>query len=140
MMYNLALSLRSSPSLTVLKQKQTVYQEIWKARVPYTIIDVGYWHQFSFPSIPSGRVDYGSFFVRFDTITGDGKAPNLLSDERDMGRYVARIIKDDRTLNKFVATYSDVLSQNEIWVMMEEMSGEKIERKYVSEYLLDFIL
>lgn len=124
-------------SLTVLKQKQIVYQEIWKARIPYTIIDVGFWHQISFPSIPSGRVEYATFLFRTDIITGDGEAPNLLTDERDMGRYVARIIKDERTLNKFVATYSDALSQNEIWAMMEEMSGEKIERKYVRGILLD---
>ena len=68
------------------------------------------------------------------TITGDGTAPNLLTDLRDVGRFVARIIKDDRTLNKFVFTYSDALSQNEIFAMIEEMSGEKIEREYVSTF------
>ncbi|KAJ7819091.1 hypothetical protein B0H14DRAFT_2837632 [Mycena olivaceomarginata] len=57
----------------------------------------------------------------------------LLTDIRDIGPFVARIIKDPRTLNKFVFTYSDFLSKNEIFALMEEMSGEKIEqRKYVS--------
>jgi hypothetical protein len=65
-------------------------------------------------------------------IHAGGTAPTLLTDLRDIGPFVARIIKDPRTLNKFVFTYSDVLSENEIFALMEEMSGEKIEqRKYV---------
>jgi hypothetical protein len=56
----------------------------------------------------------------------------MLTDLRDIGCFVTRIIKDPRTLNKYVATYSDVLSENEIFAMMEEMSGEVIERKHVS--------
>ncbi|KAI9711846.1 MAG: hypothetical protein M1820_001991 [Bogoriella megaspora] len=110
-------------------EKQKVYQAIWKAHLPYTVIDVGFWHQISFPPLPSGRVDY-AVVLPSSTITGDGKAPNLLTDLRDIGRYVARIIKDDRTLNKFVITWSDELSQNEIFALLEELSGENIERKY----------
>ncbi|KAJ7819090.1 hypothetical protein B0H14DRAFT_3738323 [Mycena olivaceomarginata] len=34
--------------------KEQVYQDIWKQYVPYTIIDIGYWHQISFPTLPSG--------------------------------------------------------------------------------------
>lgn len=64
-------------------------------------------------------------------IHGDGNAPNLLTDLRDIGRFVARIVADDRTLNRYVYTWSDVLSENEIFDLVEEVSGEKIERKYV---------
>ncbi|KAJ7797530.1 hypothetical protein B0H14DRAFT_2531051 [Mycena olivaceomarginata] len=113
--------------------KEQVYQDIWKQYVPYTIIDVGYWHQISFPTLPSGRVDYASYMKPKVEIHAGGTAPTLLTDLRDIGPFVARIIKDPRTLNKFVFTYSDVLSENEIFALMEEMSGEKIEqRKYVS--------
>lgn len=64
-------------------------------------------------------------------IHGDGDAPNLLTDLRDIGRFVARIVGDERTLNRYVYTWSDVLSENEIFEIVEEGSGEKIERKYV---------
>ncbi|KAJ7286388.1 hypothetical protein C8J57DRAFT_1287529, partial [Mycena rebaudengoi] len=111
--------------------KEEVYQHIRKLYLPYTVIDVGYWHQISFPTLPSGRVDYAVFAPRPE-IHADGIKPNLLTDLRDIGRFVARIIKDPRTLNKFVVTYSDVLSENEIFAIVEEMSGEVIERKYVS--------
>ncbi|KAF7367929.1 Glycoside hydrolase [Mycena sanguinolenta] len=113
--------------------KEEVYQEIWRQFLPYTIIDVGFWHQISFPTLPSGRVDYAILNPPSINIHAGGTAPNMLVDLRDLGRLVARIIKDPRTLNHFVAAYGDVLSQNEIFSVMEEVSGEKIvERKHIS--------
>ncbi|KAJ7501031.1 hypothetical protein B0H11DRAFT_1908344 [Mycena galericulata] len=112
--------------------KEEVYQQIWKLFLPYTIIDVGFWHQLSFPTLPSGRVDYAAITRPKIDIHAGGSAPTMLTDLRDIGAFVARIIRDARTLNKFVVTYSDVLSENEIFALMEEMSGEKIEGKYAS--------
>ncbi|KAJ7890350.1 hypothetical protein B0H13DRAFT_2252672 [Mycena leptocephala] len=112
--------------------KEEVYQEIRKQFLPYTVIDVGYWHQISFPTLPSGRVDYAAAINPNVDIHAGGTAPTMLTDLRDIGTYVGLMIKDPRTLNKFVFTYSDVLSQNEIFALMEEMSGEKVERKYKS--------
>ncbi len=51
---------------------------------------------------------------------------------RDVGRYVARIIADERTLNKYVFAYGQVSSQNEDVALMERLSGEKIEAVRVS--------
>ncbi|KAJ7687138.1 isoflavone reductase family protein [Mycena rosella] len=112
--------------------KEEVYQQIRRLYLPYTIIDVGYWHQVSFPTLPSGRIDYAAVITNDIEIYAEGTMPTMLADLRDIGLFVARIIKDPRTLNKFVITYSDVLSQNEIFGLMEEMSGEVIQRKYVS--------
>ncbi|KAJ6605415.1 hypothetical protein DFH09DRAFT_1121358 [Mycena vulgaris] len=112
--------------------KEEVYQHIRRLYLPYTIIDVGTWHQFSFPTLPSGRVDYAAALKPKVEIHAGGTAPTMLTDLRDIGPFVARIIKDPRTLNKSVFTYSDVISENEIFALMEEMSGEKIERKHVS--------
>lgn len=110
-----------------------MYNEIKRLALPYTIIDVGYWHQLSFPRVPSGRVDYALLMPDSTTIHGDGTAPNILSDLRDVGRYVARIIADPRTLNKSVYGWSDVLTENEIFALAEEISDEKVEREYVRE-------
>ncbi|PGG99547.1 hypothetical protein AJ79_08484 [Helicocarpus griseus UAMH5409] len=112
-------------------EKEVIYNEIKRLVLPYTVIDVGFWHQFSYPRLPSGRVDYAMMMPN-STIHGDGSAPNLLTDLRDVGPFVARIIADDRTLNKYIYTWSDVLSENEIFNIVEEMSGEKIEREYES--------
>jgi nucleoside-diphosphate-sugar epimerase len=106
-------------------EKEKVYNRVLYHRLPYTFIDVGFWHQISFPRVPSGRLDYASLAPN-TTIYGDGEARNLLTDKRDMGRFVSRIIKDDRTLNKKVFTHSDAISQKEIWEIVEKVTGEKI--------------
>jgi hypothetical protein len=112
-------------------EKEEVHNHIFKLHLGYTIIDTGYWHQISFPKLPSGRVDYASVYVE-NEFYDDGEAPNLLTDLRDIGRFVARIIKDERTLNKRVFTWSNELSQKQIYAIAEELSGEKVEYKTVS--------
>jgi hypothetical protein len=90
----------------------------------------------SYPRLPSGRVYY-AMLMKEATIYGDGNAPNVLTDNRDIGRFVARIIKDERTLNKRVFTHSDVLTQKKkIWTLIEEKSWEKVETQFVRTLFL----
>jgi NmrA-like family len=116
-------------------EKEEVHAAIWRLHIPYTIIDVGYWYQLSFPKLPSGKFDYAMVFPEAK-MYGDGEAPTIMTDKRDMGRFVGRIIKDPRTLNKRVFTHGDVLSQKEIWKIVEDKSGEKIDTTFVSKTLL----
>lgn len=109
-------------------QKEEVHNRIFKHHLPYTIVDVGFWHIISFPDLPSGRTRYAQSFTLKTTIFGAGDAPDLLTHAPDIGRYVARIVKDERTLNRRVVTWADELSQNEIFDIMEELSGEKLSR------------
>lgn len=71
--------------------------------------------------------------VPVKTVHGEGTAPNILTDLRDIGRFVARIILDDRTINKYVYTSGDVLSENDIYRIAAEVSGEKLEPDRVSQ-------
>lgn len=105
-----------------------MFNHIKKLYLPYTIIDVGYWHQISYPRVPSGRFD-SAILLPHNEIHGDGNTPNMLSDLRDIGRWTARIIEDERTLNKYVYAYSDVLSENQVVAAVEKISGEKVETK-----------
>ncbi|KAF2793857.1 NAD(P)-binding protein [Melanomma pulvis-pyrius CBS 109.77] len=118
--------------MTIREDKEQVYRHIWGHHLPYTIIDVGYWHQISWPRLSSGKLDYACVLPK-NEVYGDGEAKTLLTDKRDIGRFVARIVRDGRTLNKKVFTHSDFLSQNEIIALLEAKSGEKIEYSVVSE-------
>ncbi|KAE8152517.1 hypothetical protein BDV25DRAFT_65516 [Aspergillus avenaceus] len=113
-------------------EKETVYNHIKQLRLPFTIIDVGWWYQLSYPRLESGRVDYAMTSAN-NEIVGDGNTPMALTDLRDIGRYVARIIDDDRTLNKMVFAFNTVKTQNEIYDLLEEISEEKIQRNYIPE-------
>jgi hypothetical protein len=91
----------------------------------------------SSPRLPSGRIDYALPFPN-DRILGDGKAPSARTHIKDIGRYVAKVIADPRTLNKSVFTYSEVLTSNEVFNIVERLSGEDLERKYVRGTLLAY--
>lgn len=58
--------------------------------------------------------------------------PTALADLRDVGRFVARVIADPRTLNKRVHVYSELYTQNKVYEVVEGLSGEKLPRGYVS--------
>ncbi|PKY06296.1 isoflavone reductase family protein [Aspergillus campestris IBT 28561] len=113
-------------------EKETVYNHIKQLFLPYTIIDVGWWYQLSYPRLESGRADYAMTSAN-NEIVGSGNTPIALTDLRDIGRYVALIIADDRTLNKMVFAYNTLTTQNEIYATLEELSEEKIIRNYISE-------
>ena len=114
------------------KQKEEIYSAIKFLGIPYTVIDVGYWYQISFPTLPSGRVEYAQI-VPLNTIHGDGTTPNILTDLRDVGHFVARIILDDRTVNRYIYIIGEELSENEIYRIAEKISGEKLEPTRVGQ-------
>jgi len=111
--------------------KEAVYNRIWYHHLPYTIIDVGFWHQISVFRVPSGKFDY-ALAMDNSELYGDGEAKTLLTDKRDIGRFVARIVKDPRTINQKVFTWSDELSQNEIVSLVEKKTGEQLQPSHVS--------
>ncbi|KAL4881354.1 hypothetical protein BJY04DRAFT_188713 [Aspergillus karnatakaensis] len=121
-------------AMLLREEKEEIYNEIKFVGLPYTVIDVGYWYQISFPAVPSGKADYAVGNLRKDanTIHGDGDAPNILTDLRDIGRFVARIVGDERTLNQYVVTIGEVLSEKEVFGIAEEVSGEKIQKDSIS--------
>ncbi|KAF4985076.1 hypothetical protein FDECE_16844 [Fusarium decemcellulare] len=98
--------------------------------LPYTVVDVGWWYQVNLPKLPSGRIDYAAMETS-DGIAGDGNTLFALTDLRDIGNYVARIIADPRTLNHMVLAYNELYTQNQVYDLLERLSGEKLERKYV---------
>lgn len=38
--------------MQVRDTKETVFNAVLVAKVPYTIVDVGFWYQASFPTVP----------------------------------------------------------------------------------------
>ena len=112
-------------------QKEEVYNHIKRLHLPYIIIDVGWWYQISFPALPSGKIDY-AVGIPGQSIPGDGTVPSALTDLRDIGPYVARVIKDERTLNKQVLVYNEMWTPNQVYDILEKLSGEKLPRKYDS--------
>lgn len=88
------------------------------------------------PRLQSGKLDSITKFNRLD-IAGEGNVPSAITDKRDVGKYVAQVIQDDRTVNERVMAYSEVWTPNQICDLFDELSGEKTVRNYVSEEALE---
>ncbi|KAI8723030.1 NmrA domain-containing protein [Fusarium sp. LHS14.1] len=117
-------------ALRLRELKEEALNHIKKIKLPYTIIDVGWWYQVNLPRLPSGRIDYAVMETN-DGIAIDGNVPVAFTDLRDVGPYTARIISDPRTLNRMVFAYNEVLTFNQVYDIAEKLSGEKLHRKYV---------
>ncbi|KAJ4179030.1 hypothetical protein NW755_012768 [Fusarium falciforme] len=116
-------------ALRLRELKEETFNHIKKTKLPYTIIDVGWWYQVNLPRLPSGRIDY-AVMETTDGIAVDGNVP-VAFNLRDVGPYTARIISDPRTLNRMVFAYNEVLTFSQMYDIAEKVSGEKLHRKYV---------
>ena len=76
---------------------------------------------------------YLSIFKNFSsTIFGTGEVKTAFTDLRDIGKFVARIIADPRTLNRYVFVYSEELTQKEVLEIAKEASGQEFPVTYMS--------
>ncbi|RSL39383.1 hypothetical protein CEP53_014097 [Fusarium sp. AF-6] len=129
-----AMALAPGGVATVQDSREKVLAEIKSLDLPYTVIEVGWWHFGFIPKLPSGRTDWAISLPEFivNMIPGDGNMKTCVVDNLDVGKFVAKIIVDDRTVNQKVMANGDILSLNEAFDMVEELTGEKPERKYWS--------
>ncbi|KAJ4197069.1 hypothetical protein NW767_009314 [Fusarium falciforme] len=134
-----AMALAPGGVATVQDSREKVLAEIKSLDLPYTVIEVGWWHFGFIPKLPSGRTDWAIALPDFivNMIPGDGNMKTCLVDNLDVGRLVAKIIVDDRTLNQKVMANGDVLTLNEAFEVVEHLTGEKPERKYWPAEQLD---
>ncbi|KAF9891535.1 hypothetical protein FE257_004002 [Aspergillus nanangensis] len=112
-------------------RKEEILDHIHRLRLPYTVIDVGWWYQITLPRIPSSRFDYALVGPQ-NSIFGAGDVPSALTDVRDVGVYVAKVISDSQTLNKKIFAFTETWTQNEIFGLVEKITGEKPEVTEVS--------
>lgn len=111
--------------------KDDILAHVKAMHLPYTIVDVGWWYQLTPPRVPSGRLD-AALINPTREIYGGGKVPSALTHTRDIGTFVARIIADERTLNRPVFCYGTVMTQEQVWDAVERVSGDTLERVHVS--------
>ncbi|KAL4968084.1 uncharacterized protein BDV14DRAFT_197316 [Aspergillus stella-maris] len=107
--------------------KEEILDHVQRLRLPYTAIDVGWWYQISLPPVPSGKLDYALMAPQSTySIFGDGDNPSAMTDLRDIGLYVAKIIGDERTINQRVLAATETWTQNEIAGIVERVTEEEV--------------
>lgn len=116
------------------QQKEDVLNHIKKIHLGYTVIDIGWWYQISLPRLASGRVDY-AITTTTSLVAGEGNVLSGYTDLRDVGKFVAKIVADPRTLNRMVFGYTKLWTQTQTYDLMEKLSGEKTIREFVSDWV-----
>ncbi|EGY18628.1 isoflavone reductase family protein [Verticillium dahliae VdLs.17] len=112
--------------------KEDNLNHIKKLYLPYTVLDIGWWQQNTLPLLPSKRNAY-VHVGHPNVIIGTGSVRFASTHLGDVGRLLARVILDPRTLNKSVFGFGELASQTEIYDLFERLSGETIERSYMDE-------
>ena len=90
------------------------------------------------PIIDPAKEPFPSFgeIVTRTTYGSSGEVKQALTDLRDIGKFVARIIADKRTLNRYVLVHSEEHTQNEMFALAKRVSGKDITIKTQNaEYL-----
>lgn len=114
--------------------KEDLLDRCKRLYLPYTVIDVGWWYHIGLPAVAAGgplaeAISFG------DVLIADGAARTAMIDQADIGRYVARIIADPRTLNRAVFAYGEVTTQNAVWAAVEaqaDADAAAVSRETVS--------
>jgi len=108
-------------------EKIEIHEYIQEIGLGYTFIDVGWWTQLLFPT-----TDPATEALRFD-LYGTGDVKTAVTDRGDIGRFVARIITDSRTLNQYVFCWAEETTQNEVFALAKRVSQKKIDVTRVPE-------
>ena len=66
------------------------------------------------------------------SLFGDGNTPIAYTDLRDIGIFIARIIADPRTLNRYVFIWGEERTQREVFDIARAASGRDIQPVHVS--------
>jgi len=110
--------------------KLAVREHLQGSGVGHTFIDVGWWMQLLLPvhklelSIYPGVPQVNEFlkpkYANYDTRTA-------ATDIEDIGKFVARIVDDPRTLNHYVFCWGDEITQGKVVETVNELSPVKFD-------------
>lgn len=89
-------------------------------------------YQITLPIIEPAKARYPGTEDLINTIFETGNVKTAMTDNRDIGKFVARIILDDRTLYEYVFCWAEEYTQNEILSLAERISGKTIPTKNLS--------
>ncbi|KAI0644854.1 NAD-P-binding protein [Trametes meyenii] len=107
-------------------QKLGIQDFVKELEIGYTFIDVGWWMQLSLPLPERSKAPRkeGTYEIH-----GTGTQKNLVTNYHHIGRFVARIIADPRTLNQAVIVWEDEVTELEAHDIGERASGEGLTMK-----------
>ncbi|KAH8116640.1 NAD-binding protein [Phellopilus nigrolimitatus] len=112
-------------------EKLAVHDYIKKSGIGYTFIDVALW--FMLPVLNTSKAMWPIQVEFSKQMHGTGDIKCAFIDRRDVGTFVARVLRDECTLNRCVFCWAVEATQNEVFALAERISGQKIDIVRVSK-------
>ncbi|EIN05580.1 NAD(P)-binding protein [Punctularia strigosozonata HHB-11173 SS5] len=97
--------------------------------IGHTYIDVGWWMQLSVPYPSYVKPNFVTELLR--SFAGEGDKKNALTGLHDIGKFVARIVEDPRTINQYVFVWGEERTGAECWAVAQRIYGEDLESRKV---------
>ena len=90
--------------------------------------------QITIPALDPSKAYYPhpAFVESLKIKYGTGNVKTAVTDLRDVGKFVARIIADERTLNRYVFCWTEEVTKNEVFALIKRVSGKDLEGPNVS--------
>ncbi|KAI1782257.1 NAD(P)-binding protein [Ganoderma leucocontextum] len=107
----------------VYDEKLGIHDLVKELGLPHTFIDVGWWMQLYLPLPLASKAPQQAKDMTW-TIYEDGTARNLVTSNENIGKYVARILADPRTVNQAVIVWEDEVSQEDAHALGERLSND----------------
>ncbi|KAI0364822.1 hypothetical protein BV20DRAFT_973964 [Pilatotrama ljubarskyi] len=115
-------------------QKLDIRELVKELGLPHTFVDVSWWMQLGLPL--SARSKAPAAFQEWTyELHGICRQKMLLTDYRDIGAYVARIVTDPRTLIHAVIIWKDEVTEEKIHAIAERLSREGNDLKTKPTYV-----
>ncbi|KAH8116637.1 NAD-binding protein [Phellopilus nigrolimitatus] len=114
-------------------QKLGIRDYVKEKGLGYTFVDVGWWLQVGLPILDPTKTAFPAFMDITKIIYHTGNVKNAVTDLRDIGKFVERIILDPRTQNRYVFCWTEEITQNEVFALAKRISGKDIETVHISE-------
>ncbi|EIM83074.1 NAD-P-binding protein [Stereum hirsutum FP-91666 SS1] len=108
-------------------EKLGIRDYVKESGIGYTFVDVGFWYQVNLPMISPKQTPYPFAFEPSRYFYGDGNTKTACIDLGDIGRFVARIIADPRTLNHYVFAWGEELTQKELFDCARELGDPNFQ-------------
>ncbi|KAH8116629.1 NAD-binding protein [Phellopilus nigrolimitatus] len=114
-------------------EKLGIHDYIKEVGLGYTFVDVGWWMQLMPPMLDPSTAQYPIQYEMSVSICGTGDVKTAVTDRRDIGKFVARIIADERTLNRYVFCWTENVSKNKAFRLAERVLGRTVDSVHVPE-------
>ncbi|KAF8656416.1 hypothetical protein AX16_002560 [Volvariella volvacea WC 439] len=116
------------------KGVRQLHDEKWKIRdyvkasgLGHTWVDVSLWYQNYIGAAEAIGSQWPWFEVTLRTLYNGGETKAALIDMAEIGKFAARIVSDERTLNRYVFVWGDELTQEELLELAQKYSGKPLE-------------